>query len=251
MRIALISDIHGNCGALDAVLEDLGGRSVERMVCLGDAIQGGPRPAETVARLREMGCPVVMGNADAWLLTGEETGAEKPATERMRAIRAWQLEQLSAEDQAFVAAFVPTVEVELPDGRLLLCFHGSPDSFDDIILPTTPDDEARRLLGESGAAVFTGGHTHLQQVRRFGDALFVNPGSVGFAFDRHQPEDNFQADHWAECAVLSVENGRFGLEFRRVPFDVAAVVRQAFDGGMPEPDAFAARYQGRDGGGGA
>ncbi|MGH2559384.1 MAG: metallophosphoesterase family protein [Thermomicrobiales bacterium] len=198
-----------------------------------------------MTRLRELACPVVMGNADAWLLTGEETGAEGPATERMRAIRAWQLARLSAEDRAFIEAFVPTVEVELVNGRRLLCFHGSPGSFDDIILPTTPDEGARRLLGESGAAVFTGGHTHMPHVRRFGDALFVNPGSVGFAYDHNQPEKGFQADHWAEFALLSVEDGQFGLEFRRVPFDVAAVVRQAFDGGMPESDEFAARYRGR------
>jgi predicted phosphodiesterase len=247
VRIALMSDMHGNCVALDSVLDDLRRDAVDRVVCLGDAVQGGPQPAEVVARLRELACPVVMGNADAWLLTGEETGAEGPATERMKAIRAWSLEQLSAEDRAFIKAFVSTVEVELPGGRPLLCFHGSPGSFDDIILPTTPDDEARRLLGDSGAAVFSGGHTHWPHQRRLGDALFVNPGSVGFAYDHNQPEENVQADHWAEYAVLSVDDGggRFAVELRRVPFDVEAVVQRAFDAGMPEPEAFAARYRGR------
>lgn len=251
MQIALISDIHGNCGALDAVLDDLRRRPVDRVVCLGDAVQGGPQPAETVARLRELGCPVVMGNADAWLLTSEETGAEGPATERMRAIRDWSLARLPDEDRAFMAAFAPTVTVELPGGRPLLCFHGSPGSFDDVILPTTPNEEARRYLGTTDAAVLTGGHTHLQQLRRFGDALFVNPGSVGFAFNHDQPEEGFRADPWAEYAVLSVADGRFGLEFRRVPFDVEAVVQQAYAGGMPDPDAFAARYRGPAGEGAA
>src|SRR6185437_2044182 len=76
MRIAVISDIHGNCIALDAVLADQRARALDQVVCLGDAIQGGPQPAETVARLRELGCAIVMGNADAWLLTGEATGSE-------------------------------------------------------------------------------------------------------------------------------------------------------------------------------
>src|SRR5438270_12277922 len=76
MRIAVISDMHGNCVALDAVLADLASRQVDRVVCLGDAVQGGPQPAEAIARLRELACPAVMGNADDWLLTAQHTGTE-------------------------------------------------------------------------------------------------------------------------------------------------------------------------------
>src|SRR5215212_9957539 len=92
MRVAVISDMHGNCLGFDAALADLRYQRVDQIVCLGDAIQGGAQPAETVARLRDLGCPVVMGNADAWLLTGKEAGAEPIPAERMRkmsAIREW------------------------------------------------------------------------------------------------------------------------------------------------------------------
>jgi len=71
MRIAVISDIHGECFALDQVLQDMQRQGIEQMVCLGDALQGGSQPAETLARLRELSCSVVMGNADAWLITGQ------------------------------------------------------------------------------------------------------------------------------------------------------------------------------------
>src|SRR5512139_520683 len=101
MRIAIISDIHGNCIALDATLADLRQDPVDQIVCLGDAVQGGPQPAQVVARLREIACPVVMGNADAWLLTGQETGNEGIPAERLRkmhAIRDWSLAQLTAAD---------------------------------------------------------------------------------------------------------------------------------------------------------
>jgi putative phosphoesterase len=247
MLVALISDIHGNRTALDAVLADLQARPVERLVCLGDAVQGGPQPAETVAKLRELAFPVVMGNADAWMLTGVNTGQEGAPTETMLAIRTWSLARLSEDDRAFIRGFAPTVEIALSEERRLLCFHGSPASFDDLILPSTPEDEVVRFLGGTGAAILTGGHTHLQQLRRVGDALFVNPGSVGFAYAHGQSVDRFRADPWAEYALLSFDSGRFGLEFRRVPFDVDAVVQAAFDGGMPNPEAFAARY-GRDAG---
>jgi len=142
MRIAIISDIHGNCVALDAVLADLRHEPIDHVVCLGDAIQGGPQPAQVVARLRELGCQVVMGNADDWLLTGTNSGAEQISEERqvqLDAVRSWQLSQLTAEDLAFIGNFQPTVRISLDNDRSLLGFHGSPRSFDHIILPQTPE----------------------------------------------------------------------------------------------------------------
>src|SRR5438309_2610565 len=148
MKIAIISDIHGNAFALDTVIGDLKRETVDELVCLGDAIQGGAQPAQSVAWLREIGCPVVMGNADAFLLSGLETGAEAPTAARKRmldSVREWSLSQLSDEDKAFIASFQPTVEIPLEDGRTLLCFHGSPTSFDEIILPTLPEAEFQAI----------------------------------------------------------------------------------------------------------
>ena len=212
MKIAIISDIHGNAFALDTVIGDLKREPVDQIVCLGDAIQGGAQPAQTVARLRELGCPVVMGNADAWLLSGVETGAEAPSEARKRmldSVRDWSLSQLSDEDKAFIAAFQPTVEIPLADGRNLLCFHGSPTSFDEIILPTTPEDEFQAIFAAHLPALVTGGHTHLQQIRPIGttDNFFFNPGSVGFAYGHGQAEGTFHANSWAEYAVLAADAG--------------------------------------------
>jgi putative phosphoesterase len=229
MRIAIMSDIHGNCVALDAILADAREQRVDQMVCLGDAIQGGPQPAETVARLRAQACPVVMGNADAWLLTGVNTGAG-PVTEQQAAVRLWSLSQLSAQDRAYIESFQPTITLDVDTGQRLLCFHGSPSSFDDIIVPETPDDEVMRLLRpqQVHAQLLTGGHTHRQQLRQLGAARFINPGSVGLPF-RHpqpdpQPDPIVYVDPWAEYAVVTVEDaGQFGVEFRRIPYDIAAL----------------------------
>ncbi|MGH2523966.1 MAG: metallophosphoesterase family protein [Anaerolineales bacterium] len=245
MRIAILSDVHGNCVALESVLADLRQHPAEQLVCLGDAIQGGPQPAEVVSRLRELACPVVMGNADAWLLTGEETGHEQIPPERLRkmnAVREWALAQLSAEDRAFIARFWPTVTLALDAGRNLLCFHGSPTSYDDVILPNTPEEEFQRLLGAFASHVLTGGHTHLQQVRQIGDSFFFNPGSVGFAYRHQQPDDSFRADPWAEYAVLTIADARVGLEFRRVPFDVAELIRVYRESGRPHGDEAVTQY---------
>jgi putative phosphoesterase len=250
MRIAILSDIHGNCVGLDTVLKEIEREHFDRVVCLGDAIQGGPQPAQVVSRLRELGCGVVMGNADAWLLTGEETGNESISDERrltMDAIRRWSLEQLSATDRAFIQAFQPVINVELEAGRKLLCFHGSPASFDDVILPDSSQEELYKHLGAYDAHVMTGGHTHVQYIRRLSsDArFFFNPGSIGFAYSHHQPDQGFQADPWAEYAVLTSEGERLALEFRRVPFDAAELIAVYRSSGRPHPDLAIAQYTGR------
>jgi putative phosphoesterase len=240
-RIAVISDIHGSAVALDTVLADIERAGVAQIVCLGDAIQGGAQPAQTVARLRELACPVVMGNADAWLLSGVETGSET-ITEQQEAVRQWSLAQLSEADRASIAAFTPTVIVALTTERDLLCFHGSPTSFDDILLPTTGEEEYERLLGPYAPAIMCGGHTHWQQVHRLGETFFFNPGSVGLAYNHNQSEDHFRLDPWAEYAILSETEGTLGLEFRRVPLPMDAVRQALRESGRPGAEAFLAQY---------
>jgi predicted phosphodiesterase len=249
MRVAVISDIHGNCIALNAVLTDLKDRSHDRMVCLGDAIQGGPQPAQVVHRLSELECPVVMGNADAWLFTGEETGDEAVSDDRRQAmndVRLWTLAQLSDDDRAFITAFQPTVELKLDDGFTLLAYHGSPKSFDDVILPDIAQDKLAEYLRGHTANAYCGGHTHVQFVRRIGAGpeVHFNPGSVGYASSHDQPDEGFQADHWAEYAILDVNDGRFGLEFHRVPFDVAALIATYQHSGRPHSAEAVAQYGG-------
>jgi predicted phosphodiesterase len=246
MRLAVFSDTHGNCVALDAMLADLRQRPADQLVCLGDAIQGGPQPAELVARLRDLACPVVMGNADAWLLTGQETGAEAiddARRRRMDDIRAWSLAQLTDADKAFIAAFQPTVTLPLDADRAFLGFHGSPRSFDDVILPTTPDEDLQRMLGAFSPNILGGGHTHVQQIHHRGASFYFGCGSVGFAYRHHQDESAFHADPWAEYAILTAENGATSLEFRRVPFDVAALIHAYRTSGRPHPDEAIAQYQ--------
>jgi predicted phosphodiesterase len=240
-RIAVISDIHGNSVALDAALDDIRRVSVDQVVCLGDAIQGGALPAETVRRLRELACPVVMGNADAWLLTGTETGSESISASQER-VRQWSLAQLSTDDRAFIAAFAPTVTLPLDGGRQLLCFHGSPTSFDEILLPSMPSDEFRRALDSYAPAILTGGHTHLQQMRQLSETFFFNPGSVGLACNNELPPERFRREPWAEYAILSASDDTISLEFRRIPLPMETLRQTLIASGRPDVDAVLAEY---------
>ncbi len=234
MRIAVISDIHGNAVAFDAVLETLRRDAPDHVVCLGDAVQGGPDPHGVIDRLRALGCPVVMGNADAFLLgiPTREEGASRERRHMLDTVRDWSLAQLSGEALAFMRAFAPVVRQPLDDGATLLGFHGSPGSFDDLLFPTTPDEAFDVLLGGVDARVTCGGHTHQQFVRRRGAGWFFNPGSVGLVYDPRRPGDR-ALDPWAEYAVLTSRGGDLSLEFRRVAFDVAALVARYRASGRP------------------
>ena len=246
MRVAVISDMHGNDLAFAAVEADIQVQTVDQIVCLGDAVQGGPQPAQVVQRLRRLHCPVVMGNADAWLLRGEETGHEGIPLERLKKmgeIRLWSLSQLGEEDIDFIADFPPTITRKLEGELHLLCFHGSPASFDDIILPAAPEEEFQKFLAPYTGMVLTGGHTHAQQIRRLGDLFFFNPGSVGFAYSHNQPEGTFLADPWAEYAILTAENRSVSVEFRRIPFDAQELVRIYQESGRPFAEDAIAQYQ--------
>lgn len=237
MRTAIVSDIHGNSVALEALLAELEHDPVDQVVCLGDHVQGGPEPTRCLERVLELGWPVALGNADAFLLdpaTADE-GIE-PITEAQLAVREWTLGQLAPEHVAAIERFAPRVEVELGDGRTLLACHAAPGSYHPLILPSTPEEEFRALLDGWDHDVIAGGHVHLQFVRRRGDTLFLNPGSVGLSYDHEQDEDDFRFDPWAAYAVVTAGDGRLGVELRRIPVDVEAIKRALLESGMPGAD---------------
>ena len=213
--LALVSDIHGNDVALAAVVAELERLGIERTVCLGDVAQGGPQPAEVLDRLAALGWPVILGNADAFLLE-VPAGSPEEITAAQLERRDWTLAQLSPAHLDQIRAFVPTLDVELDDGLALRAFHGSPHSYDDVVLPETPDAQAERMLGGSGADVLAGGHTRLQWTRYVDGALYVNPGSVGLAYDRF--DDEPVPATVAEYALVTGGS----VEFRRTPWQSAS-----------------------------
>jgi predicted phosphodiesterase len=239
-RTAIVSDVHGNAVALRAVLEDLDSEGIETAVCLGDLCQGGPEPDACADLVAERGWPVVLGNADAFVLDpATAEGASEVVTERQLEVQRWTHERLGDERRAVVAAYASTVDVELGDGRTLLGCHATPASYDPIVFPTAPEDEFRAAFAGTGADVVACGHIHLPYLRRIGEALVLNPGSVGLGYDHEQEEDSLRFDPWAAWALVSTRDGRLSVDFRRTPFDVEAVALAYERSGMPYADEYA------------
>jgi predicted phosphodiesterase len=242
VRVALISDMHGNAVAFDAVLEELRRERFDQIVSLGDVAQGGAQPAETIDRLRELGCRCVLGNSDEFVLTldpGNEP-AEGEELDRLLSVGRWSQEQLGPERLDFQRTFEPTVELDL-DGTRLVCCHGSPRSTEQIVLPETPREEIEPLV--EGADAVAGGHVHLQWLRRVGRSVWFCVGSVGLVYEHREPMDEQPFDPWAEYAVITAGDGRLAVQFRRVPFDVDAVCQAIRACAMPHAERFASMWK--------
>jgi len=237
VRVALISDQHANDVAFRVALEDVERVGVEEVVCFGDVAQGGSQPAETLDRLATLGCDTVLGNADALLLEVPADSPE-PVTERHLEVREWTLAQLNSAHIEQIRSFAPVVRREL-EGVSLLLFHGSPRSYDDVLLPELDSEALEPFLGHD-AALLAGGHTHLQWTRRVDDALYLNPGSVGISYDRF--EDPPVLRPLAEWALVTVADGNVGVEFRQVPYPVEEVQAAAKQSGRPHADEWAAQW---------
>jgi predicted phosphodiesterase len=243
MRLALISDIHGNAVALDAVLADAAARGVDAYACLGDTILSGPQPREALARVRALGCPVVRGNCDdlAVRLWGEPTPPPNATPSHfapwVAEIDFWSAHQLTAEEAAYLAALPLTATIPLADGAALTIFHAAPDSNVRVLPPEIGDAALAEALGPADGAVLAGGHTHKPMVRSLPGRTFINPGSVGLPLARdpvtgglHNPSD------YAEYALLIWEDGALTVDPRRVAVDASAVEAAARSSGMPHAD---------------
>jgi len=234
MRIALVSDIHGNLVSFEAVLADITRQNVDRILCLGDVLTFGPDPQGVMDRLRALECPCIMGNHDLELLdldAGLENRDDPPVV--MVWIK-WCADQLSKTDFDDLRSFQPIVEVPLDDHVHLLCFHGSPRSNEDFIFATTSIVELEELLAGHSATVMAGGHTHMQMLRRYHGALLVNAGSVGWPLEQMPFTDVPRYMPWAEYAIVSWVDGNLSVELRRVSIDLDAVKQAALESGMPD-----------------
>lgn len=236
--LTIVSDIHGNLTALEAVLSDIAKAGADKFICLGDVASFGPQPRETLRRVQALDCPVVMGNADAAMLEPPPPDTSGPAL--FTGIERWCAEQLTDADRSFVRTFQTTVGLEL-GGLAILCFHGSPSLYNDVIGATTPDEELARFFAGQDATVMCGGHTHTQLLRRFEKVTFVNPGSVGLPFEL-LPDGRARNPAWAEYALIEVVQGQPSITFRRVPYAVKPLLEAVQTSGMPHAEAWGADW---------
>ena len=161
--IAFLSDVHGDVHALRDALGQLERLRVDRIVCLGDVVDYGVFPDETIALLAEKAIPTVRGNHDRWCLANGSFGANA--------------RDLTAESRRFLKATTPSWSATV-DGTRVVAHHAWPDGDMYGVLPDAEASELVRGLDQASADVLVVGHTHMPMLVHVGARLVVNPGAL-------------------------------------------------------------------------
>jgi len=225
VRIAVISDVHGNLHALDAVLEDIARQHVDATVALGDFLSGPSDPAGVADRFIELAMPSVRGNHDRYITDGR--------------VDDWHIDSLvrgmiDDRQKGWLASVPATLVFE---DVVLLC-HGTPRDDNGAFMDTVSEVGGVRYATmqprqhvEAEAAgyeqeVILCGHTHVPRSLRLSDGrLIVNPGSVGLPFEIGSPD--------ARYAIIEKRRAGWNTELHAVAYDHPAAAKQALDRGYP------------------
>lgn len=233
-RIAVLSDIHGNLAALDAVLADATQRGFDQMVNLGDICSGALFPRETADRLMALDLPTIRGNHERQVLA--------PDRERMGLSDRHAVETLRPDQLDWFRELPETLR--LTDQVLMV--HGTPRSDLEYLLETVEpggmrpatEAEVRERTGIAEAAVILCGHTHVPRIVQLEDGpLVVNPGSVGlpaYEDDRPWPHAVETGSPHARYALVERRQGRWTAELIAVAYDWDAAARVAEANGRPD-----------------
>jgi putative phosphoesterase len=216
MKIAALSDIHGNAWALEAVLHDLERRKPDLIVNLGDSLYGPLDPMATFKIIRSVLMSCIAGNEDRLII---EKDVESPTMN-------YALKELDDNALDWLVSLPPMASLEQ---GILMC-HGTPGNDTEYLLEkvmktgvraANPEETSRLLEGAEEDTILCG-HSHLPGVARIPGRLIINPGSVGCpAFDDSHPFFNRMENYSPEAryAILEYLEGELRIEHVMVPYD--------------------------------
>ena len=222
MRIAVLSDVHGNLAALEAVLGDVTRRGADAVVGLGDFVSGPFDPRGVADRVMAANMPAVRGNHDRWVVEGRDDDwhVDKLVREELNSAHTDWLRSLPAtrvfEGEVFMCHATPTTDTEFWMDRLTES-HG---------VLSNPREKIEAEAEGVDFPVLLCGHTHVARTLRLADGrLLVNPGSVGLPFLLGSPD--------ARYAMIEKRNGAWSVELFAIPYERAPAVAQAHGYGYP------------------
>ncbi len=230
MRLAVLSDVHGNLPALETVLADVETQGEPDIyVVLGDLAAFCPWPSETLARLQELPEALFLqGNTDRYLVTGQrpkeppvrfpEEWVAMPARLAQRdANFRWTVERLSYDDYQFLRDLPTRFDLDVPGYGRVVTVHANAQDDETSLSPDTPDDEMRDYFSDLDACLVLYGHTHRPMDRMVDGLRIVNDGSAGLPLD---------GDPRPAYALLDFEGDECTVAIRRVSYDREAVIAE-------------------------
>ena len=223
MRIAILSDIHGNLTGLDACLGDLNAQGgADLIVAAGDLCLGGPKPKKVLQRLTDVGAQCIRGNTDRYIANPDDIAPGEIEDGEAKQIQ-WTRDELGEKWVAWLRELPFSLRFGEAD-RQLLVVHANPLTDNEHVWPDADDATLQRFMGGEDANTIAFGHLHLPYVRFWRGKLLVNVASAGL------PKDG---DARACYAIFTERDGGWEVKHRRVEFDVKRVATQLADCGIP------------------
>ena len=236
MKIAVISDIHGNMQALDAVLENIKKENCEKIFCLGDLAMAGPQPFETVEKIRELqkttDFTIIQGNTDEMIANCDNQILHM--LEENNPVMAHALESdittVSEEQKNYLRNLPSQKEIEI-EGLKILLVHGSPRKNNENIFDNLKIEEVEEMISGTNADIIFCGHTHVPcGYQTNTKQTVVNAGSVGRPFSE-EPKSCY--------AVLEINNGEFSIKHNLVDYDFKTAAKLLEQRGFEGSDKLA------------
>jgi putative phosphoesterase len=235
MKLAVLSDIHGNFTALCTAVRDAENRGAERFIAAGDLVGRGPHPVEVMRFLREKRIPAIRGNMEKKLLLYREGKRDMKAGLKKKSHFAWSALQCGKGDWRYLENLPSELSLRI-EGFDVLVVHGSTVSDTDAIYPSITSRGLTNKLGDRKPDLLLCGHTHIPFCKRVGGVHVVNSGAVGISVD---------GDPRGSYALLDLKEGspsrcrilRFSYPYGNVTLDlkkkkVPGVDSATFEKGM-------------------
>lgn len=212
MRIAAISDIHGNIYALMKTLEDIDNQKVDMIVCLGDLVGYGPHPNEVIALIKRREIPCLKGNYDASVVDGGYTFIRDTSINSFSL--PWTVEEVRASNKYYLDSLKTKLSYDF-DGVKVDFVHGSPDKINEYLFQDA--ENTQRIMDNFDGDVLVCAHTHIPSYKKFDNKTFINVGSVG--------KPKYGKPHGTYCIIDINESKDVNVKFREVEYEYKRIVK--------------------------
>lgn len=227
MKLAFISDIHGNATALDAVLEDVKKREIDKIFVLGDLCFRGLEPKRSLDLIKSLNTDVIKGNAEEWIVRGVREGeVADEMLEVMNKERDWTYSNLDRDSLEYLHSLPGELNLDY-DGVKIHAFHATPTSLFEAVQPTAGNEDLKNKLMQKDADIYIYAHIHQAFIRYLDGKCLINTGSVGMPFDGVKQ---------ASYAVLDIQENSVQPSIVKVDYGTDNVIRQFEESDYPNKE---------------